>query len=98
LKKAFGGAGNQHATKLASITARICPFYDVLNELTVKGNTCLSGYLKCPICGSNMTGAESTDNGGKYYYYNCSREGKHFRCRADEAIHKFVSHGRIETQ
>jgi hypothetical protein len=50
----------------------------------------LRGYLKCPVCGSSMTGAESTGNGGKYYYYNCSKVAKHFRCRADEAIHKFV--------
>jgi hypothetical protein len=37
LKKAFGGAGNQHAEKPVSVTARICLFYDVLNGLTVKG-------------------------------------------------------------
>jgi hypothetical protein len=33
----FGGASNQHATKPASVTARICLFYEVLNELIVKG-------------------------------------------------------------
>ena len=50
----------------------------------------LRGYLKCPVCGASMTGAPSTGNGGTYYYYNCSKDGKHFRCRADEAINKFV--------
>jgi hypothetical protein len=29
--------------------------------------------------------------GGMYYYYNCSPNPKHFRCRADEAIDKFIS-------
>ena len=51
----------------------------------------LRRYLKCPVCGKSMTGAPSTGNGGEYYYYNCSKDGKHFRCRADEAINKFVS-------
>ena len=51
----------------------------------------LRGYLKCPVCGASMTGAPSKGNGGTYYYYNCSKEGKHFRCRADEAIKSFVN-------
>jgi len=38
-----------------------------------------------------MTGAPSKGNGGTYYYYNCCRDGKHFRCRADDAINKFVN-------
>ncbi|MDR1224988.1 MAG: hypothetical protein LBL07_19240 [Tannerella sp.] len=37
LKKAFGGTSNQHAEKPVSVMARICLFYNVLNELTVKG-------------------------------------------------------------
>jgi hypothetical protein len=37
LRKAFGGAGNQHTIDPASVTARICLFYDVLNRLSVKG-------------------------------------------------------------
>ena len=49
----------------------------------------LRNYLKCPVCGNSMTGAPSKGNGGTYYYYNCSKDGKHFRCRADEAINKF---------
>ena len=51
----------------------------------------LRGYLQCPICEGSMTGASSKGNGGKYYYYNCSSNPKHFRCRADEAIDKFIS-------
>ena len=50
----------------------------------------LRNYLICPVCGSNMTGGESTGKGGKYYYYHCSPNPKHFRFRADEAISKFV--------
>ena len=50
----------------------------------------LRGYLKCPICEGTITGAESSGRGGKYYYYNCSRNPKHFRCRADEAIKNFT--------
>ena len=37
-----------------------------------------------------MTGGPSTGNGGTYFYYHCSPNPKHFRCRADEAIDKFV--------
>ena len=51
----------------------------------------LRSFLRCPVCGSSMTGAQSRGNGGVYYYYNCCKEGKHFRCRADEAINRFVS-------
>ncbi|MDR2148044.1 MAG: recombinase family protein, partial [Tannerella sp.] len=51
----------------------------------------LRKYLKCPVCGSSMTGAQSRGNGGTYFYYNCSKDGKHFRCRADDAIGKFVN-------
>ena len=52
----------------------------------------LRGYLSCPVCGGTMTGAASKGNGGVYYYYNCSNDGKHFRCRADNAINKFVNY------
>ena len=51
----------------------------------------LRGYLKCPVCDGTITGAPSTGNGGTYYYYNCRVVPKHFRCRADDAINKFVS-------
>jgi hypothetical protein len=50
----------------------------------------LRNYLKCPVCGGSITGGPSTGNGGTYYYYNCCKDGKHFKCRADAAINKFV--------
>lgn len=49
----------------------------------------LRKYLKCPVCSSAMTGAPSKGNGGTYYYYNCSKDVKHFRCRAENAIEGF---------
>lgn len=52
----------------------------------------LRKYLKCPVCGSAMTGAPSKGNGGTYYYYNCSKDGKHFRCRAEKAIEGFTKY------
>lgn len=52
----------------------------------------LRKYLKCPVCGSAMTGAPSKGNGGTYYYYNCSKDGKHFRCRAENAIEGFTKY------
>ncbi|EGK00077.1 hypothetical protein HMPREF9455_03601 [Dysgonomonas gadei ATCC BAA-286] len=52
----------------------------------------LRKYLKCPVCGASMTGAPSKGNGGTYYYYNCSKDGKHFRCRAENAIEGFTKY------
>lgn len=52
----------------------------------------LRKYLNCPVCGSAMTGAPSKGNGGTYYYYNCSKDGKHFRCRAENAIEGFTKY------
>ena len=37
-----------------------------------------------------MTGSASKGNGGKYYYYHCSRDSKHLRCRADKANDLFA--------
>ena len=45
----------------------------------------LRKYLVCPKCGASLTGSGSTGNGGKYYYYHCSKDGKHFRCNASVA-------------
>ena len=50
----------------------------------------LRQYLKCPQCGATMTGSASRGNGGKYYYYHCSRDSKHLRCRADKANDLFA--------
>ena len=45
----------------------------------------LRKYLVCPKCGASLTGSGSTGNGGKYYYYHCAKDGKHFRCNASVA-------------
>ena len=50
----------------------------------------LRQYLRCPQCGATMTGSASTGNGGKYYYYHCSKDAKHLRCRADKANDDFA--------
>ena len=50
----------------------------------------LRQYLKCPQCGATMTGSASKGNGGRYYYYHCSRDAKHLRCRADKANDLFA--------
>ena len=49
----------------------------------------LRKYLRCPVCGGSMTGSGSKGNGGKYYYYHCNKDGKHFRFRANEANDMF---------
>lgn len=50
----------------------------------------LRKYICCPVCGKSITGATSSGNGGKYTYYNCSDDAKHFRCRAEEANELFA--------
>ncbi len=52
----------------------------------------LRKYICCPICGKSITGAISSGNGGKYTYYNCSSDAKHFRCRAEEANELFAKY------
>ena len=52
----------------------------------------LRQYMRCPICGRTMTGSASKGNGGRYYYYHCSHDAKHFRCRADKANEIFAQY------
>ncbi len=33
----------------------------------------LRGFLKCAKCGKTLTGSGSKGNGGKYYYYHCTK-------------------------
>ncbi len=33
----------------------------------------LRGYLICPQCGKSLTGSSALGNGGKYYYYHCTK-------------------------
>ena len=48
----------------------------------------LRGYLKCSLCGRNLTGSASKGNGGRYYYYHC-KNGCKERFRATEANNSF---------
>lgn len=50
----------------------------------------LRGFLTCRKCGSNISGSASKGNGGRYYYYHCSR-GCNERFKADEANSIFLS-------
>ncbi|MDR1503698.1 MAG: recombinase family protein [Prevotella sp.] len=52
----------------------------------------LRKYICCPVCGKSITGATSSGNGGKYTYYNCSVDAKHFRCRTEEANELFAKY------
>jgi site-specific DNA recombinase len=49
----------------------------------------LRGFLKCPKCGRKLTGSASKGNGGKYYYYHCSK-GCNERFKASVANEKFL--------
>jgi site-specific DNA recombinase len=49
----------------------------------------LRGFLECPRCGRILTGSASKGNGGRYFYYHCSR-GCGERFRANIANDKFV--------
>lgn len=51
----------------------------------------LRQFLTCPVCGKSLTGSGSRGNGGKYPYYHCSNDGKHFRYRADKANELFAN-------
>lgn len=51
-------------------------------------NLPLRGYLKCAVCGRNLTGEGAVGNGGKYYYYKCQRDCKE-RFSANEAHEDF---------
>ncbi len=52
----------------------------------------LRKYIVCPICGCPLTGATSRGNGGQYTYYNCSKEAKHCRYRAEQANELFAKY------
>ena len=52
----------------------------------------LRKYIACPVCGYPLTGAISKGNGGQYTYYNCSKEAKHCRYRAEQANELFAKY------
>lgn len=49
----------------------------------------LRGYLKCGVCGKNISASASKGNGGKYYYYHCTC-GCRERFNAKDTNEKFV--------
>ncbi len=49
----------------------------------------LRGFLQCRKCGGRLTGSASKGNGGRYFYYHCSK-GCNERFKADEANDLFV--------
>lgn len=49
----------------------------------------LRGYLKCGVCGKNISASTSKGNGGKYYYYHCTC-GCRERFKAKDTNEKFV--------
>ena len=59
-------------------------FYDVQNVLDgkkkskykyslINGVYPMRGHLVCPRCGKTLTGSSGKGNGGKYYYYHCTK-------------------------
>lgn len=59
-------------------------FYEVQNVLAGKKKITtkhsrindeypLRGYLQCPRCGKPLTGSSALGNGGKYFYYHCTK-------------------------
>jgi site-specific DNA recombinase len=62
----------------------------VMPKNMAKAELPLRGFLTCRKCGSNISGSASKGNGGKYFYYHCSR-GCNERFKADEANSIFVN-------
>jgi site-specific DNA recombinase len=50
----------------------------------------LRGKLKCPKCGRQLTGSGSKGNGGRFFYYHCSK-GCKVRIRADMLNRKVLN-------
>ncbi len=47
------------------------------------------GYMKCPICGKNLTGSGSRGRKLRYFYYHCTRKCK-YRVRASSVFNWFL--------
>ncbi len=56
---------------------------------TMKEELPLRGQLICRKCGNKLTGSASKGNGGRYFYYHCSK-GCNERFKADEANNIFI--------
>ncbi len=48
----------------------------------------MRGYLICPKCGKHLTGSSALGNGGKYFYYHCTKGCKE-RFKNDVAHNAF---------
>lgn len=63
-----------------------------LNKTTKREELPLRGYLKCPVCGKNLTGSGSRSRSGDlHYYYHCQK-GCKVRFRADRANNDFIEY------
>ncbi len=53
----------------------------------------LRGYLQCPRCGKPLTGSSALGNGGKYFYYHCTKgcNERHKSNTLHSAFDKWVS-------
>ena len=49
----------------------------------------LRGYLECHKCGNKLTASGSKGNGGKYFYYHCTK-GCNERFKAEDANKAFI--------
>jgi site-specific DNA recombinase len=58
----------------------------------------LRGILKCPKCGKKLTGSGSLGNGGRFFYYHCSKGCKvRFRAElANNAVDKIIRQIKVE--
>ena len=59
----------------------------------------LRGILKCPECGKKLTGSGSLGNGGRFFYYHCSK-GCKVRFRAElvnNAVNKIICQIKVES-
>jgi site-specific DNA recombinase len=64
--------------------------HETKSSTTINPDLYLRKFLVCPICGRAITGATSRGNGGKYTYYNCGKDAKHLRVRAEKVNEGFA--------
>ncbi len=61
---------------------------------TLRDEFPLRGFLECRVCGGKLTGSASKGNGGRYFYYHCTKGCKE-RFKVEEAnkalLHKMSS-------
>jgi site-specific DNA recombinase len=57
---------------------------------TVNDEYPMRGYLVCPRCGKTLTGSSALGNGGKYFYYHCTKGCKE-RHKNEVVHHSFES-------